>query len=133
MADSVFSEYRNRHKGEDILVCGCGESLRAFRFPEDLVTIGVNDVGRVVDPDYLVVLNSEGQFPREPFQYIRDSRSGAVFTQFTNLPVPNGKRVILRLGQYGGSDLANPHTPTHTPNSSYLAVFLRRMGEPRGG
>jgi hypothetical protein len=134
MADSVFSEYRDRHKGEDILVCGCGESLRAFQFPEDLITIGVNDVGRVVDPDYLVVLNSEGQFPRERFQYIRDSRAGAVFTQFTNLPVPNGKRVILRLGQYGGSDLASPDTLPYTRNSPYVAICLAvYMGARRVG
>jgi hypothetical protein len=134
MIDSVFTEYHDRHVGEDILVCGCGDSLSGFQFPRDLVTIGVNDVGRVVDPDYLVVLNSEGQFPQERFQYIRDSRADAIFTQFTNLPVPRGKRVILRLGQCGGTDLSSCDTLPYTRNSPYVAICLAvYMGARRVG
>jgi hypothetical protein len=52
-----FRDFRDRHSGETLMVCGCGSSLSQLVAPERVVTIGVNDVGRLFDPDYLVVLN----------------------------------------------------------------------------
>jgi hypothetical protein len=46
-------DFRNVHRGETILVCGCGESLNLVQHPERHVTIGVKDVGRRSTPDYL--------------------------------------------------------------------------------
>ena len=34
-----------------MLVCGCGESLNELEHPEQFLTIGVNGVGRRVQPD----------------------------------------------------------------------------------
>jgi len=41
-----LTSFRNRHEGETVLVCGCGESLNELRNPERFLTIGVNDAGR---------------------------------------------------------------------------------------
>lgn len=129
-----FAAYRDRHKGESILVCGCGESLELLKSPVALTTIGVNDVGRQFTPTYLVVLNPESQFSRERFAYIRNTGARAVFTQYGNLPVPANRRVLLRLGQYGGTDFSKPGLVHYTQNSPYVAVSVaihlgaRRIG-----
>jgi len=60
-----FGQYRDRHRGASIVVCGCGESLGLLEQPERWLTIGVNDVGRRFTPDYLVVVNERRQFSRE--------------------------------------------------------------------
>lgn len=52
-----LTSFRNRHEGEIVLVCSCGESLNELRNPERFLTIGVNDVGRRFQPDYLVVVS----------------------------------------------------------------------------
>lgn len=45
-----FAEFRDFHKDETIIVCGCGESLHELTDPGCFITIGVNDVGRLFDP-----------------------------------------------------------------------------------
>jgi len=57
-----LASFRNRHKGETMLVCGCGDSLNQLDNPKQFLTIGVNDVGRRFQPDYLIVVNPCRQF-----------------------------------------------------------------------
>jgi len=45
-----------------MLVCGCGDSLNQLDNPKQFLTIGVNDVGRRFQPDYLIVVNPCRQF-----------------------------------------------------------------------
>jgi hypothetical protein len=54
--------FKDIHKGADIIVCGCGESLNELKNPERFITIGVNDVGCLFNPNYLVVVNPMQQF-----------------------------------------------------------------------
>jgi len=54
--------FRDAHLGETIVVCGCGPSLKELPDPERMITLGVNDVGRLFDPTYLVVVNPRSQF-----------------------------------------------------------------------
>ena len=61
----TLASFQNIHKGETIIVCGCGESLNDLAHPERFITIGVNDVGRLFDPTYLVVLNPRNQFKED--------------------------------------------------------------------
>ena len=53
-----------------MLVCGCGSSLSTVVAPERFPTIGVNDVGRLFQPDYLVVVNPRNQFSGDRFDYV---------------------------------------------------------------
>src|SRR5579863_4093391 len=106
---SDFRDFRGFHRGESILVCGCGSSLSTLIAPERTITIGVNDVGRLFDPDYLVVLNPPAQFTGDRFSYVKKSRAKAIFTQL-NLELEHPNVVRFRLGQRGGTDLSNPET-----------------------
>ena len=51
-----LNDYYNIHKDKAVLVCGCGSSLHDLhlRSYEKVITIGVNAIGRIFTPDYLV-------------------------------------------------------------------------------
>jgi len=126
-------DFRGRHSGETLLVCGCGSSLSQLVAPERVVTIGVNDVGRLFDPDYLVVLNPRQQFTGDRFRYVEQSRAKAIFTQL-DLGISHPHVVRFRLGYKGGTDFSDADSLPYTRNSPYpalcLAVHLgaRRIG-----
>jgi predicted glycosyltransferase involved in capsule biosynthesis len=126
-------DYRDYHKNEAILVCGCGASLSEVVSPESFVTIGVNDVGRLFHPDYLVVLNPRSQFSGDRFKYVENSQAGAIFTQLS-LGISHPHIVRFRLGQRSGVDLTDPDALPYTRNSPYVAVCLAvHMGARRIG
>ena len=80
-----LADFRDRHHGEAIIVCGCGQSLNDLPKPPGCVTIGVNDVGRRFDPTYLVVVNPPRQFSGDRFRYVENSRARFLFTQRDDL------------------------------------------------
>ena len=128
-----FKDFRGFHAGETLLVCGCGSSLSRVVAPERLVTIGVNDVGRLFHPDYLVVLNPRQQFSGDRFRYVEQSRARAVFSQL-ELGISHPHQVRLRLGRRGGTDFSDPTVLPHTRNSPYPALCLAvHMGARRIG
>ena len=128
-----LSEFRDYHSGETILVCGCGSSLSRVVAPERFVTIGVNDVGRLFQPDYLVVLNPLQQFRADRARYIEESRASALFTQLP-LAINHPHIVRFRLGTRGGVSFNNPSVLHYTRNSPYLALCLAiHMGAKRVG
>ena len=125
--------FRDLHRGETLVVCGCGRSLSSLPEPERFVTVGVNDVGRLFDPTYLVVLNPETQFESDRFRYVRESRALALLTQL-NLSVPHPHVVRFKLGRRGGTDFSDPHTLCYTHNSPYVAFCLAaHLGASRIG
>lgn len=108
---------------QTIVVCGCGPSLLDLPNPTRYTTIGVNDVGRLFDPTYLVVVNPRSQFKADRFQYVEQSKAKALHTQLELGPVrPPVRR--FRLGQYGGTDLHDSSVLPYTQNSPYVAVCL---------
>lgn len=125
--------FKGFHSGETILVCGCGSSLAQVIAPERTITIGVNDVGRLFDPDYLVVVNPRTQFSAGRFAYVEKSRARVIFTQL-DLGTKHPNVVRFRLGQRAGTDFANPDVLPFTRNSPYPALCLAiHMGARRIG
>jgi hypothetical protein len=126
-----FADFRGRHRGETVVVCGCGASLRQLRRPERFVTIGVNDVGRLFTPDYLIVVNGRRQFTQDRYVHVEQSQAKAVFSQ---LDLAHPRAVRFRLGRRGGTDRADADSLHYTNNSPYIAVNLaRHMGAARIG
>lgn len=129
-----LASFKDGHKGETIIVCGCGESLNLLEHPERFVTIGVNDIGRRFHPDYLVVVNPRRQFSGDRFEYVESSQSRYLFSQFDDLNVPHPQLVKFRLGSRGGTDFSNPDVLHFTQNSPYVALSLAiHMGAARIG
>ncbi len=128
-----FASYRGIHAGQAIVVCGCGSSLSEFGDPARFITIGVNDVGRLFQPDYLVVLNARGQFHGDRFRYVEESRARAIFTQL-DLGLLHLNIIRFRLGLRAGTDFDDPNALNYTRNSPYVAVCLAvHMGARRIG
>jgi hypothetical protein len=127
-----LAAFRGIHAGETLIVCGCGPSLpelagQAARF----TTIGVNDVGRLFDPDYLVVVNPPRQFAGDRFRHVAESRAKAVFTQLDLGRAMQAPQVRVELGQRGGTDTTG-ELLHFTQNSPYVAVCLAAyMGAAR--
>jgi hypothetical protein len=129
---NLFS-FQNIHNNALMVVCGCGESLNDFTSPERYITIGVNDVGRKFQPNYLVVVNPRHQFSDDRFRYVETSQAEYIFTQLDlNLKWQNV--VKFRLGNFGGTDFFNPDCLDYTNNSPYIALCLAiLMGAKRIG
>ncbi|HEU4883648.1 MAG TPA: hypothetical protein VFT45_15415, partial [Longimicrobium sp.] len=128
-----LSAFKDRHSGETIIVCGCGASLNALPDPGRHVTIGVNDVGRLFDPTYLVVVNPRNQFKADRFRFVEQSGARALFTQL-DLGRVRPPVVRFKLGKYGGTDPAGADALHYTQNSPYVAVCLAaHMGAARIG
>ncbi len=128
-----LSSYHNIHRDETIIVCGCGASLNELKSPERFITIGVNDVGRLFTPTYLVVLNHQHQFANERFKYIQESKAEAIFTQF-DLGLNQNNVVRFNLGVFGGTEFSDPNVLHYTRNSPYVALCLAvHMGAKRIG
>lgn len=130
----TLADFRDVHRGESIVVCGCGTSLDLLRAPHRHLTIGVNDVGRRFAPDYLVVVNDRRQFDPERYQYVQRSSARAIFSQIELDGVPAARLVRFGLGQRGGTDRGSGDVLHYTSNSPYVAVQLARlMGARRIG
>ena len=128
-----LAEYHDLHHGETVIVCGCGASLNELKNPEFFITIGVNDVGRLFDPTYLVVVNPRRQFKSDRFHYVEESRAKAIFTQL-DLGLKNHHIVRFTLGKRGGTDFSDPNVLHYTQNSPYVALCLAvHMGAKRIG
>ena len=128
-----FASFRNYHDGETMLVCGCGSSLPSIISPERFPSIGVNDVGRLFDPDYLVVINPRSQFSGDRFKYVEASHSQAIFTQL-DLGIAHSNIVRFKLGRRGGTDVSDASSLPYTRNSPYVALCLaQHMGAKRIG
>ena len=125
--------FRGTAADETIVVCGCGPSLHELAEPHRFITIGVNDVGRLFDPTYLVVVNPRSQFKGDRFRYVERSKAQAIFTQLDLGPV-KPPVVRFKLGRYGGTDDGGGQVLHYTQNSPYVAVCLAAlMGAKRIG
>jgi hypothetical protein len=128
-----LADYRGLHAGMAFVVCGCGSSLALMRRPERFVTIGVNDVGRLFTPNYLVVLNPRNQFRGDRFHHVETSKAEVVFSHL-NLGISHPRQVRFRLGQRGGVEPSDPNVLHYTRNSPYVAMVLAaHMGARRIG
>ncbi|MBN3753666.1 class I SAM-dependent methyltransferase [Paraburkholderia sp. Tr-20389] len=131
-----LSDFRNCHRDETIIVCGCGTSLHELIEPRRTITIGVNDVGRLFTPDYLVVLNPPAQFGGDRYRYVEESGARTLFTQL-DLGRVRPPIASIRLGHFAGIDIEQMNRENvlhYTQNSPYVALCLAvYMGARRIG
>jgi len=130
-----LEEFKNRHAGESVVVCGLGESVTALGTQPRFTTIGVNDIGRLFHPTYLLNVNNRSQYKGDRFQYIENSQAKCLFT---HLPGEQGKAKIpiVKIGvtrEVGSVEIIDGKLP-HFRNSPYMAVALAGyMGARRIG
>lgn len=129
--DITYSSFQNKHKGEKIIVCGCGTTATLAPVGQNII-IGVNDIGRLFTPNYLVVLNDKHSFNQDRWSWIQTSAAEYCFTQFANLDTKS-KKIQLKLGKYG-EPIINENMVGYTSNSPYVAcVIAAFMGATKIG
>lgn len=130
-----YSDFIDKHKTETIVVCGCGVSAPSLKNPNNYITIGVNDIGRLFTPNYLVVLNVRNGFKGDRWNYIENSEAEVIFTQLNPKKLNikrKGNIVNIKLGKHGGT--GKDYKVDHTSNSPYVAVIIAsHMGAKRIG
>jgi len=119
----ALAAFHNAHLGQRIVVCGCGASLKELANPGEHITIGVNDVGRLFDPTYLVVVNPRTQFKGDRFRHVEHSHAQVLFTQL-DLGRVRPPVARVKLGKYGGTEIGTTDVLPYTQNSPYVAVCL---------
>ena len=121
-----FEQFINKHENESFVVCACGVSLNDYPDLTGHVTIGVNDAGKKVWCKYLVVVNDPKTFKYGRWPDVQSNNSEFVFTHLDYLPIdnPEGRRVVINLGSYEGTDLDNYGSIDYTTNSPYMAIIL---------
>jgi GT2 family glycosyltransferase len=134
MSARSLASFRDCHQDGTIVVCGCGSSLNELEQPGRFITIGVNDVGRLFDPNYLVVVDPRPRFKGDRFHYVETSRAEYLFTQLPDLGLPHPNVVNFRLGQKGGTDFSDPNVLHYSVITPYVALCLAmHMGARRIG
>lgn len=121
-----FDDFRDKHRGEKILVCGLGESLNLLDHPERFIIIGVNDIGRKFHPTYLLNINIKSSYKGDRFQYVENSKAHCIFSHLPALEhgTQTAPIILCRIAhQPGGVEIVDGKLP-HFRNSPYVAVAL---------
>lgn len=127
-----FSSYVGIHKGKKFVVVGCGESAGLGKgLPKDIITIGVNDIGRLFWPNYITVIDNPNLF-RERRKYVDSNESTAVFTYLSSWNTKNSKgpnTVLFQMGDRSLSNIDHHNIIDYQSNSPYVAAILAfKMG-----
>lgn len=123
-----FKDFHNIHKGDKIVVCGCGTSLEDFKeHHSEFITIGVNDVPQAFDPTYLVVTDHPNRFNDSRKKFINESASKYMLTCVGGWRHP--RLVHFNLGKRGVAHLDDPSKVDHFYNSPYTSINIAyKMG-----
>lgn len=130
-----YQEFKNKHQGQKIMVVGCGTSASTLTNPQDYVTIGVNDLSRLFNPNYLVVLNDKTSFEADRWKWIESSTSPHIFTHIKTLAIKEEQKVLLQLGRYAAKTVElYKDSVDYTSNSTFVAcVIAAYMGASKIG
>lgn len=123
----TLASFKDVHRDGKIVVCGCGASLNDFKQPERFVTIGVNDVGRLFQPKYLIVVDPRERFKADRFHYVETSTAEYLFTQINDLGVPHPNIVHFRLGEKNGTSISDPNVLHYGVVTPYMALLLAAL------
>jgi uncharacterized Rossmann fold enzyme len=126
LGKNLHPDYIGKFTGESFIVAGCGESINHFDDFSDFFVIGVNDIERILTPDFLVVVNDYRTFMRGRWEWVRESMSPVIFSHLDN-PGPISRKdhlVKIRLGERNNVNLDRKEKVDHTMNSPYMAAII---------
>jgi hypothetical protein len=136
LGKNLYPDYINKFTGESFIVAGCGESINYFDDLSNHFVIGVNDIERIMTPDFLVVVNDHRTFLRGRWEWVRESLSPVIFSHLDN-PGPITRRdhmVKINLGERNNPNLDRKDRVDHTMNSPYMAAIIAyQMGAKKIG
>jgi len=118
-------DYIDSQKGKPFIVAGCGESLNQFNDFSDFLVVGINDVERILTPNYLVVVNHQRTFSRGRFEWVTRSKSPVILSHIDPGVLNNRRSLVkINLGSRGKLNLDDRSKVDYTMNSPYMAVIV---------
>ena len=126
LGKNLNPDYVGKFSGETFIVAGCGSSLNYYTDFSKYYVIGVNDIERILTPDFLVVVNEVRTFMRGRWDYVRDSLSPVIFSHLDN-PGPITREAHLakiNIGERNNPNLDRMDRVDYTMNSPYMAAVI---------
>ena len=123
---NLSPDYIGKYSGETFIIAGCGASLNDYSDFSKYYVIGVNDIERILTPDFLVVVNDHRTFTRGRWDYVKESLSPVIFTHLDNPgPITRSSHIAkIKIGRKGTPNLDQFNVVDHTLNSPYMAVII---------
>lgn len=131
LTTKTLSDFIDKHKGEKIIVVGCGVSARnILPYKDEFTIIGVNDIGRLFHPTYLLITDAPNRFHGKRYDIVHRSQAKFVFTPVKKWRLENPtKKVMFKLGKRGVATLDRKDTLDHFYTSPYCGLILAyKMG-----
>jgi hypothetical protein len=128
LGKNLYPDYVGKYKDQTFIVAGCGSSLNLYS-GEDFskyYVVGVNDIERILTPDFLVVVNDVRTFTRGRWEFVRDSMSPVIFSHLDDPGPINRKSHLakIKVGQRNQARLDQFQEVDHTLNSPYMAAII---------
>lgn len=123
----TLKSLRNILKGEHIIVCGLAPSMLELENPQDYWTIGVNDIGRLFTPDFLIVINTSSTIRGERWEQVQKANPWCFVSHYNFPDVQHKYYVQFKLGTFGKARLFDEHIMDHSNNSPYVGVILAAL------
>ena len=113
---------------KNVYVGGCGKSVnsifRDINSDKNSKVIGVSDVERLLNVDYLIISNHKYQYSRDRYHYIENSNASHIFTPFPSITSINPIIVYCKPGKYGGTNFADRNEIDYHDSSVYMAICI---------
>jgi hypothetical protein len=126
LGNRLNPNYLDKFEGESFIVAGCGASLSLHDDFSKHYVIGVNDIERILTPDFLVVVNDHRTFMHGRWIWVSETKAPVIFSHVENPgPIKNKQNIVkLELGKRGVLDLDDKTKVDYTMNSPYMAVII---------
>lgn len=126
LGNTLYPSYINKFYGETFIIAGCGTSLNYYDDFSKYYVIGVNDIERILTPDFLVVVNDFRTFMRGRWEYVKDSLSPVIFTHLENPgPITRASNLCrIKIGERNNPNLEDLSKVDYTMNSPYMAAII---------
>jgi hypothetical protein len=129
-----IQSFKDKHIDDIIIVSGCGTSAKDLLNIDrsNFILFGVNDISRLIQPDYLMVVDQPNRFPGIRHKAVTQSGAKYLFTQIDKWqPEKPTEKVLFKLG-VGRGKLRNAediNTIDYSNNSPWMAILLAyKMG-----
>ena len=136
LGKNLSPDYIGKYKDESFIIAGCGSSINSYSDFSNHYVIGVNDIERVLTPDFLVVVNEIKTFMRGRWYYVDKTLSPVIFSHLENPgPIERSENLVnIKLGERDSINLDDLTKVDFTTNSPYMAAIIAyQMGARKIG
>jgi len=125
----LYSKYKNSKKS--CIILGCGLSAKNFVEHSNIFTIGVNDIGLLINPNVLLLVDSKKKFEKDAknknrIKNIENTKADYYVVLDSQWNFPTDKKYFFKLGLVNNmrKNLRNNDKLNYAQDSPYIATNL---------